>query len=57
MGIGTVEFQHTTKPDAKTREGKKPIIKNLTETLEYIIEHPNNWLQESTTDPQEIQRV
>jgi hypothetical protein len=46
-----IEFHHTTKPDAETREGKTPIIKkNLTETPEYsIIEHPNNWLQKSTT--------
>jgi uncharacterized protein YbgA (DUF1722 family) len=34
--------------------GKNPITKNLMETLEYIIEHPNDWLQESTTVPQEI---
>jgi hypothetical protein len=33
---------------------KKSAIKNLMETLDYIIEHPNNWLLESTTIPQEI---
>jgi hypothetical protein len=54
MDSTIVEFNHTMQPDAGTHE-KNPIIKILTETLEYIIEHPNNWHQESTTIPQEIQ--
>jgi uncharacterized protein YbgA (DUF1722 family) len=51
------EFHQTRKSDANMREGKFPIITYVTKTLEYIIEHPNNWLQESTTGRQEIQRV
>jgi hypothetical protein len=40
------------KPDTTTRE--KIHNKNPTETLEYIIEQSNNWLQESTRISQEI---
>jgi hypothetical protein len=51
----TVEFHHTTKSDAKPREGKPPLTKkSLTETLEHVTEYPNNWFQKSKTAPQEI---